>query len=72
MTFLNLDLIPRKIGEVTVIRGIEFDITAPAGGINVISSKSLKPVSLRLPPLHECMFPPVDNSVRTAALEAIE
>lgn len=29
--FSNLDLIPRKIGKVTVIRGIEFDITAPAG-----------------------------------------
>ena len=41
--FSNLDLIPRKIGKVTVIRGIEFDITAPAGGINVISNKSLKP-----------------------------
>ena len=40
--FSNLDLIPRKIGKVTVIRGIEFDITAPAGGINVISNKSLK------------------------------
>ena len=46
--FSNLDLIPRKIGKVTVIRGIEFDITAPAGGINVISNKSLTPVEFAL------------------------
>lgn len=69
--FSNLDLIPRKIGKVTVIRGIEFDITAPAGGINVISNKSLKPVEFALASFHECMFPPVDSSVHTAALEAI-
>ena len=68
--FSNLDLIPRKIGKVTVIRGIEFDITAPAGGINVISNKSLKPVEFALASFHECMFPPVDSSVHTAALEA--
>lgn len=65
--FSNLDLIPRKIGKVTVIRGIEFDITAPAGGINVISNKSLKPVEFALASFHECMFPPVDSSVHTAA-----
>ncbi|RHT29367.1 phosphatase [Butyricicoccus sp. AM32-19] len=69
--FSNLDLIPRKIGKVTVIRGIEFDITAPAGGINVISNKSLKPIEFALASFHECMFPPVDSSVHTAALEAI-
>ena len=59
--FSNLDLIPRKIGKVTVIRGIEFDITAPAGGINVISNKSLKPIEFALASFHECMFPPVDS-----------
>ena len=69
--FSNLDLIPRKIGKVTVIRGIEFDITAPAGGINVISNKSLQPVEFALASFHECMFPPADSSVHTAALEAI-
>ena len=68
---LHVPDIPRKIGKVTVIRGIEFDITAPAGGINVISNKSLKPVEFALASFHECMFPPVDSSVHTAALEAI-
>ena len=64
--FSNLDLIPRKIGKVTVIRGYSIDIHAPAGGINVISNKSLKPIEFALASFHECMFPPADSSVHTA------
>ena len=59
--FSNMDLIPRKIGSVTVIRGIEFDITAPAGGINVMANKSLKPIEFALASFHECLFPPADR-----------
>ncbi len=69
--FSNLDLIPRQIGGVTVIRGIEFDITAPAGGINVISNKSLRPIKFALASFHECLFPPADKTIHTQALEAI-
>ena len=69
--FSNLNLIPRKINGVTVIRGIEFDITAPAGGINVMANKSLKHIDWALASFHECLFPPADKSIHTAALEAI-
>ena len=69
--FSNLDLIPRQIEGVTVIRGIEFDITAPAGGINVMSNKSLKPIEFALASFHECLFPPADKTIHTQALEAI-
>ncbi|MDO5141457.1 MAG: phosphatase [Eubacteriales bacterium] len=69
--FSNLDLIPRQIEGVTVIRGIEFDITAPAGGINVIANKSLRPIEFALASFHECLFPPADKIVHTQALEAI-
>ena len=63
--FSNLDLIPRRIEGVTVIRGIEFDITAPAGGINVMSNKSLKPIEFALASFHECLFPPADRTRST-------
>lgn len=69
--FSNMDLIPRKIGGVTVIRGIEFDITAPAGGINVMANKSLKSIEFALASFHECLFPPADKDIHTQALEAI-
>ena len=69
--FSNMDLIPRKIGGVTVIRGIEFDITAPAGGINVMANKSLAPIEFALASFHECLFPPADKTIHTQALEAI-
>ena len=69
--FSNLDLIPRQIEGVTVIRGIEFDITAPAGGINVMSNKSLRPIEFALASFHECLFPPADKTIHTQALEAI-
>ena len=69
--FSNMDLIPRQIEGVTVIRGIEFDITAPAGGINVMANKSLKPIEFALASFHECLFPPADKDAHTQALEAI-
>ena len=69
--FSNMDVIPRQIEGVTVIRGIEFDITAPAGGINVIANKSLRPIEFALASFHECLFPPADKNIHTQALEAI-
>lgn len=69
--FANMDLIPRQIDGVTVIRGIEFDITAPAGGINVIANKCLRPIEFALASFHECLFPPATKEIHTAALEAI-
>ena len=56
--FSNLNLVPRKMNGVTVIRGIEFDITAPSGGINVMANKSLKHIDWALASFHECLFPP--------------
>ena len=69
--FSNLNLVPRKMNGVTVIRGIEFAITAPSGGINVMANKSLKHIDWALASFHECLFPPADRSIHTAALESI-
>ena len=69
--FANMDLIPRQIDGVTVIRGIEFDITAPAGGVNFMANKNLRSVEFALASFHECLFPPSTPAVHTAALEAI-
>lgn len=69
--FANLDLIPRQIDGITIIRGIEFDITAPAGGINVMANKSLRSLEFALASFHDCLFPPATKAEHTAALECI-
>lgn len=69
--FANQDLIPRQIDGITVIRGIEFDITAPAGGINVMANKSLRSIEFALASFHDCLFPPASKAEHTVALECI-
>lgn len=68
--FSNLDILPRKIEGVTVIRGIEFNI-CPGGQLDHMQEKSLKPVEFALASFHECCFAPSTKAAHTEALEAV-
>lgn len=68
--FSNLDILPRKIEGVTVIRGIEFNI-CPGGALDQISDKSLRSVEFALASFHECCFAPSTRAAHTEALEAV-
>ena len=68
--FSNLDIVPRVIEGVTVIRGIEFNIR-PGGALDNISEKSLRPIEFALASFHECCFAPSTRSAHTEALEAV-
>ena len=68
--FSNLDILPRQIDGVTVIRGIEFNIR-PGGGLDQISEKSLRPVEFALASFHENCFAPSTKAMHTETLEAV-
>ncbi|MDO4270013.1 MAG: phosphatase [Eubacteriales bacterium] len=68
--FSNLNIIPRVIEGVTVIRGIEFNIR-PGGALDRMSAKSLEPVEFSLASFHECCFAPSTRAAHTEALEAV-
>lgn len=72
MAFFQPESHPRrKINGVTVIRGIEFDITAPGRRHQRHGEQEPEADRLALASFHECLFPPADKSIHTAALEAI-
>lgn len=68
--FSNMDIWPRVIDGVTVIRGIEFNI-CPGGALDHIQEKSLLPVEFALASFHECCFAPSTKAAHTEALEAV-
>ncbi len=68
--FSNLDILPRQIEGVTVIRGIEFNI-CPGGELDHMKESSLKPIEFALASFHECCFAPATKAEHTAALEVV-
>lgn len=68
--FSNLNIIPREIDGVAVIRGIEFNI-CPGGALDRMSEKSLEPVEFALASFHDCCFAPSTRAAHTEALEAV-
>lgn len=68
--FYNMDIIPRQIEGVTVVRGIEFNIR-PGGELDHMDQKCLGPVEFSLASFHESCFAPSTKAVHTEALEAI-
>lgn len=69
--FSNLNVIPRQIEGVTIIRGIEFNI-CPGGALDHIKPKHLKPaLEFTLASFHECCFPPATKAKHTEAMEAV-
>ncbi len=68
--FYNMDIIPRQIEGVTVVRGIEFNIR-PNGELDHMDQKCLGPVEFALASFHESCFAPATKAVHTEALEAV-
>lgn len=68
--FSNLDILPRTIEGVTVIRGIEFNI-CPGGRLDDMHSKSLQPMEFALASFHDSCFAPATIAAHTEALEAV-
>lgn len=69
--FSNLNIVPRVIEGVTVIRGIEFNICAPDGSADAMNEKCLRHVEFALASFHDCCYPPATKEKHTQALEAI-
>ena len=66
----NMDILPRQIDGVTIIRGIEFNIR-PGGGLDHMQEKSLHPMEFTLASFHENCFAPSTQTAHTEALEAV-
>ena len=68
--FYNLDILPRKIDGVTVIRGIEFNI-CPGGELDHMDQNCLKPIEFSLASFHPCCFAPSTREKHAEALEVV-
>lgn len=68
--FTNLNVIPRKIEGVTIIRGIEFNIR-PGGKVDNMDPHHLRHMEFTLASFHETCFPPSTKTAHTEALEAM-
>ncbi len=69
--FTNLNIVPRKIDGICVIRGIEMNILPPNGSVDNMEEKYLKNLDYVIASFHEPCFPPVNSDVHTRALESI-
>lgn len=69
--FANLNIVPRRIDGVTVLRGAELNILPPAGGVDAIEHKYLKNLDYVIASFHQPCFPPASREVHTQALENI-
>ncbi|MDR3766690.1 MAG: phosphatase [Butyricicoccus sp.] len=69
--FANLNIVPRKIDGIVVLRGIELNILPPNGGIDPIELRTLKRLDYVIASFHSPAFPPADPEVHTLALENI-
>ncbi len=68
--FSNMDVIPRKIEGVTVIRGIEFNIM-PGGELDSIIPRHLRHMEFTLASFHESCFKPSTKAAHTEAWERV-
>lgn len=69
--FANLDIVPRKIDGVVVLRGAELNILPPAGNVDAIELRYLKDLDYVIASFHEPCFAPAGREVHTLALENI-
>lgn len=69
--FANMNIVPRKINGVTVLRGVELNILPPAGGIDPIEDKYMKNLDYVIASFHGPAFHPATPEVHTRALENI-
>lgn len=69
--FANLNIVPRKIDGVTVLRGAELNILPPDGGIDAIELRYLKHLDYVIAAFHQPLFEPAGSEIHTLALENI-
>lgn len=69
--FANLNIVPRVIDGVIVLRGAELNILPPAGGVDAIELRYLKALDYVLASFHAPCFPPAGPAVCTLAMENI-
>ncbi len=69
--FANLNIVPRKIDDVVVLRGVELNILPPDGGIDPIELRYLKNLDYVIASFHVQAFLPAGPEVHTLALENI-
>lgn len=69
--FSNMNIIPRKINGVRVIRGIEMNIMPPNGSLDPIDAIHLKHIDYVIASFHEPCFKPADKETHTQALENV-
>lgn len=68
--FINMNVIPRQIEGVTVIRGIEFNIR-PGGGLDHIQERCLKHMEFTLASFHDVCYTPSTKAAHTEDWEAV-
>ncbi len=68
--FSNMNVIPRKIEGVTVIRGIEYNIR-PGGELDDIIPRHLRFMEFTLASFHETCFKPSTKAAHTEAWEKV-
>ncbi len=69
--FANLNIVPRKIDGVAILRGVELNILPPDGGIDPIELRYLKPLDYVIASFHAPAFAPATPEVHTLVLENI-
>ncbi len=69
--FANLNIVPRKMDGIAVLRGVELNILPPAGGVDAIELKYMKNLDYVIASFHPPCFPPASREVHTLALENI-
>lgn len=69
--FANLNIVPRQIDGITVLRGAELNILPPLGGMDAIELRYLQPLDYVIASFHEQCFNPAGEEVHTRALEHI-
>lgn len=69
--FANLDIIPRQMEGVTVIRGVELNICAPDGHVDEMGGRGMHAVEFALASFHDDCYPPATRAKHTEALEAV-
>lgn len=69
--FDGLRNLPRKINGIYVLRGIEFNILPPIGGVDALSLKTVRTLDYCIASFHEDCYPPADVEAHTVALEGI-
>ncbi len=69
--FSNLNELPRRIHDVYILRGIEYNTMPPCGGVDGIELRVAERMDFALASFHEPCYPPADERAHNIALEGI-